>query len=101
MWMRDAVRREKFPEIDKLDDPRYFPYRYGQALMAYIGARFGDEAVVPFGVLAAEMIGMAVPTAHGVQTGEWKAYEESAATSRGELLDAWDASTARTPGRTA
>jgi hypothetical protein len=34
MWMRDAVRRNKLPEIDKLDNPDYFPYRYGQALWA-------------------------------------------------------------------
>src|SRR5215217_2995218 len=31
MWMRDATRREKLPDVDDLDDPRYFPYRYGQA----------------------------------------------------------------------
>jgi Tol biopolymer transport system component len=45
MWMRDAVRREKFPEIDKLDDPRYFPYRYGHALWAFIGGKYGDRTV--------------------------------------------------------
>ena len=45
MWMREAARREKLPEIDKLDDPRYFPYRYGHALWAYIGGRFGDEVI--------------------------------------------------------
>jgi Tol biopolymer transport system component len=45
MWMREAVRRDRFPTIDKLDNPRYFPYRYGQALWAYIGGRYGDRAV--------------------------------------------------------
>src|SRR4051812_8832345 len=45
MWMRDAIRREKFPEIDDLDNPRYFPYRYGQALWAYIGGRYGDRVI--------------------------------------------------------
>src|SRR6476646_9442288 len=45
MWMREAARREKLPEIRKLDDPRYFPYRYGQALWAYIGGKYGDRAV--------------------------------------------------------
>src|SRR4051812_3358837 len=44
MWMREAVRRDRFPTIDKLDDPRYFPYRYGQALWAYIGGKYGDRA---------------------------------------------------------
>ncbi|MGH7677660.1 MAG: peptidase S9, partial [Gemmatimonadaceae bacterium] len=47
MWMRDAVMRDKFPTIRQLTtDPRYFPYRYGQALWAYIGGRWGDRAVV-------------------------------------------------------
>lgn len=30
MWMRDAAQREKLPDIDDLDNPRYFPYRYGK-----------------------------------------------------------------------
>jgi Tol biopolymer transport system component len=45
MWMREAARREKLPDIDKLDDPRYFPYRYGQAFWAYVAGRFGDEII--------------------------------------------------------
>jgi Tol biopolymer transport system component len=45
MWMREATRREKLPDIDKLDDPRYFPYRYGHAFWSYIGGRFGDEVI--------------------------------------------------------
>src|SRR3569623_368923 len=47
MWMRDAVMRDKFPTIKQLTtDPRFFPYRYGQALWAYVGGRRGDRAVV-------------------------------------------------------
>ena len=38
-------RREKLPDIDQLDDPRYFPYRYGQAFWAYVAGRFGDEVI--------------------------------------------------------
>src|SRR5688572_2767397 len=45
MWVRESARRERLPEIDKLDDPRYFPYRWGHALWAYIGGRFGDEVI--------------------------------------------------------
>jgi Tol biopolymer transport system component len=45
MWMREAARREKLPTIDDLDNPRYFPYRYGHALWSYIGGRFGDQAI--------------------------------------------------------
>lgn len=45
MWMREAARREKLPEIKDLDDPRYFPYRYGQAVWAFIGGKYGDAVV--------------------------------------------------------
>lgn len=45
MWMRDAVRANKLPNLGRLEDPRFFPYRYGQALWAYVGGRWGDEAV--------------------------------------------------------
>jgi len=45
MWMRDAARRKELPPIKKLDNPRYFPYRYGHALWAYIAGRWGDEVV--------------------------------------------------------
>jgi hypothetical protein len=47
MWMRDAVMRDKFPTIKQLTtDPRFFPYRYGQALWAYVGGRWGDRQIV-------------------------------------------------------
>jgi Tol biopolymer transport system component len=43
MWMREAIRRDKFPGIDDLNNPRFFPYRYGQALWAFIGGKYGDR----------------------------------------------------------
>lgn len=46
MWMRAAVLRDKVPKFKDLTDPRIFPYRYGQALCAYIGGRWGDDALV-------------------------------------------------------
>jgi hypothetical protein len=45
MWLRDAAIENRLPAIKNLDDPRYFPYRFGHAFWAYIGGRFGDEAV--------------------------------------------------------
>src|SRR5436309_14832326 len=49
MWIRDAVIHDRMPDYKKLTrDPHYFPYRYGQALLAYIGGRFGDDAVVRY-----------------------------------------------------
>jgi Tol biopolymer transport system component len=46
MWMRDAVLRNKLPTIKQLTtDTRFFPYRYGEALWAYVGGRSGDRTV--------------------------------------------------------
>jgi Tol biopolymer transport system component len=45
MWLRDAAIREKLPTIRQLDDPKYFPYRWGQAFWAYIGGKYGDRTV--------------------------------------------------------
>jgi Tol biopolymer transport system component len=46
MWLRDAALRGDLPTFRQLtQDPRFFPYRYGQALWAYIGGRWGDRAV--------------------------------------------------------
>lgn len=49
MWIRDAARartgKETLPTIGDLGDPKYFPYRWGQALWAYVGGRWGDETI--------------------------------------------------------
>lgn len=46
MWMRDAALRDDLPSIQQITrDLRYFPYRYGQAYLAYIGGKYGDGAV--------------------------------------------------------
>jgi hypothetical protein len=46
MWIRDAAREgKKLPTIGQLGDPRYFPYRWGQALWAYLAGRWGDDIV--------------------------------------------------------
>lgn len=55
MWIRDAELHNRLPDLRRLErDPSYFPYRYGQALLAYIGGRFGDDAVIRY-FLAAGM----------------------------------------------
>ena len=44
MWIRDAARQEKgLPTIRQLESAKYFPYRYGQALWAYLAGRYGDR----------------------------------------------------------
>ncbi len=46
MWLRDAALTGKLPTIEQLEkDPRVFPYRFGHAIMAFIGERWGDEAI--------------------------------------------------------
>ncbi|OGF17287.1 MAG: hypothetical protein A2W00_14125 [Candidatus Eisenbacteria bacterium RBG_16_71_46] len=45
MWMRDAVHARDLPGYNKLYNPRYFPYRFGQALWAYIAGRWGEGTV--------------------------------------------------------
>jgi len=56
MWVRDAELHKRLPNLRQMSDPRYFPYRYGEALLAYIGGRFGDDAVVRY-FLAAGLSG--------------------------------------------
>ena len=49
MWLRDALRsaddKNALPSIGDLDNPKYFPYRWGQAFWAYVGGRFGDDVI--------------------------------------------------------
>ena len=46
MWLRDAAVEGKLPTIRQLEtDPTIFPYRFGQAIISYVGARWGDEAI--------------------------------------------------------
>ena len=47
MWLRDAIRRDDLPTIRQMTrESRFFPYRFGQGLWAYIGGTYGDDAVV-------------------------------------------------------
>lgn len=45
MWMSDAVAERRLPTVADLDDPRWFPYRYGQAFWVYLADRFGADIV--------------------------------------------------------
>jgi Tol biopolymer transport system component len=46
MWLRDAALEGTLPSISQLEhDPRVFPYRFGHAILAYIGERWGDESI--------------------------------------------------------
>jgi hypothetical protein len=43
MWLRDAALEGKLPTPQQFY--QFFPYRYGHALVSYIGSRWGDEAI--------------------------------------------------------
>jgi hypothetical protein len=45
MWLRDAALREALPHLRDLGRVEYFPYRWGHAFWAYVGATYGDRAV--------------------------------------------------------
>ncbi|MDX9928355.1 MAG: hypothetical protein RBS37_00705 [Bacteroidales bacterium] len=48
MWMRDAVLSDDIPTLkDMTRSNRYFPYRFGQAVIAMIGKTWGDTILVP------------------------------------------------------
>lgn len=48
MWLRDLLMREE-DELDSDMLRRFWfqPYRHGHALLAYVGGRFGDDAIAP------------------------------------------------------
>jgi len=46
MWVRDAAYQDRLPTLEKLDDPDYFPYRFGHAFWAFVTGRWGDSAII-------------------------------------------------------
>ncbi|MBP8725664.1 MAG: PD40 domain-containing protein [Saprospiraceae bacterium] len=48
MWMRDAVLRGKLPDLEKMDRPEYFPYRFGHAFWSFFSSLFGNARIKPF-----------------------------------------------------
>jgi WD40 repeat protein len=45
MWLRDASVHHRLPSVEGLSQPRYFPYRYGQAFWTYFAGRYGDRVL--------------------------------------------------------
>ena len=48
MWMRDAILNDDIPDIKNMANPKYFPYRYGQAFWTFFGGFYGDHLMEPF-----------------------------------------------------
>lgn len=47
LWMREAVLNDDVPKLKKMDNPKYFPYRWGHAFWAFVTAKYGDEVIRP------------------------------------------------------
>ncbi|MEO8089238.1 MAG: BamA/TamA family outer membrane protein [Gemmatimonadales bacterium] len=48
MWMRGALAdtaKDTLPSFSQLDNPRYFPYRYGHAFLAWVAGHWGDQVI--------------------------------------------------------
>jgi hypothetical protein len=47
MWLRDAAMNGDIPSIEQMTifPDRFFPYRFGESLMRYIGERWGDQVI--------------------------------------------------------
>lgn len=54
MWMRSSVTNNDLPTFNDLQNPKYFPYRYGQAFWAYVASIWGDEFIQPLFVNTAK-----------------------------------------------
>ena len=62
MWLRDAARpapdgknagKHSLPTIKDLDNPKYFPYRWGQAFWSFVAGTYGDDVIRRMLTLAA------------------------------------------------
>ena len=46
MWLRDHIHRDEKPDLVEMSrDPKYFPYRFGQGFVSFLGGTFGDESI--------------------------------------------------------
>ncbi len=54
MWMRDAVLNDDVPTLKKLNNPQYFPYRYGHTFWVFVTGLKGDEIIEPLFMVTAK-----------------------------------------------
>jgi hypothetical protein len=45
MWLRDAAASRHVPTLAQLREPKWFPYRYGQAVWTFLGEQYGANVV--------------------------------------------------------
>lgn len=53
MWIRDAVANDDIPALKDLSNPKYFPYRYGQAFWSFVSGLHGDQVIEPLFMMTA------------------------------------------------
>ena len=73
---------------------RRLPRRVIEAFPEDQLSTFSVGEMRPFGVLAGQMLSMAAPMVRGVVTGEWATSWDRDPRPKGEILRAWDESTA-------
>ena len=67
MWMRSSVANDDLPTFRDLQNPKYFPYRYGQVFWAYVASVWGDEVIQPLFINTAKYgLPVALQTTLGV-----------------------------------
>ncbi|MEM9885652.1 MAG: hypothetical protein AAF849_07155 [Bacteroidota bacterium] len=54
MWMRDAVLQDDVPQLKDLNNPKYFPYRYGHTFWAFVTGLKGDDVMKEYFVKTAK-----------------------------------------------
>ncbi len=82
-WLRDAVYSGYFRTIGEMNRRNdYLSYRFGQALWAYIGSRWGDEVI---GILLQRATRIGIP----------RAFETTLGVSLAELSQEWAAAVRR------
>jgi Tol biopolymer transport system component len=78
LWMRNAVLNDDVPSLRDLSiNPKYFPYRYGQAFWSFLTGLYGDEVIRPLFTATAKFgIESAVPLVLGISLNDlsemWK-----------------------------
>jgi Tol biopolymer transport system component len=101
MWLRDAALDDRLPTVKQLDDPRYFPYRFGHAFWAYIGGRYGDDMIARILLNLAPIGDSGGGMSRASARDAIETIEEAVGMSVDELSAAWHASVRETYGLTA
>src|SRR4051812_45199278 len=45
MWLRDASATRPLPTLAQLDNPKWSPYRFGQALWVFLAEQYGEATM--------------------------------------------------------